>query len=685
MNIIDDLKNMGIALNTQQTDAVLDQSRYLLLLAVPGSGKTTVMVCRIAHLISYENVSPRNMLTLTFSREAAGDMTRRFSALFPALVKPKFSTIHSFCYSVLHHYARLNRRQLPQNIETESGPISKAALLRQIYNSMNQDFIGDDALDMLSAEIAYIKNMMLSKSEIKKHTFETAHIDSIFEQYEKFKKERNWMDFDDMLSLCLDIFKKYPDILEQYRRKYRYIQVDEAQDTSLLQHKIIEMLAINNTSLFMVGDEDQSIYSFRGAYPEALIRFSETYPGAKILKMEENFRSEWEIVDKANHFIKQNKDRYEKNMFCANRTTDCIYDMELPDYSYQYTEILKMTQKLKANETMAVLYRNNESSLPLIDLFDKKGIPFYIKEHRASFFNHFIVRDILSFFRLSKNPNDLDAFKNIYYKLYLSKKIYQYVVLHCTEYDNIFDVVLSLKILKDSTAYKIREMRDKLPSVWKMPPLRAIQYIEDRLGYSEYINSRAANGYIPENLHQKLNILKAVAAGFQNIEDFITRLQELEQMILNSDRKTACVTLSTMHSSKGLEFDHVVILDLIEGLFPSSAAIEEKLNDNRELYEEEVRLFYVAATRAKKRLYLFESHKINGCKAYPSRFLYHLLGEEMNPQAEICGKKVYHNVYKNGTVIESQDEDNITVEFEWFGTKTISLSYCLEQGIIKFI
>ena len=685
MNIIDDLKNMGIALNTQQTDAVLDKSRYLLLLAVPGSGKTTVMVCRIANLISYENVSPRNMLTLTFSREAAGDMARRFSALFPALAEPKFSTIHSFCYSVLHHYARLKQRQLPQNIETESSPISKAALLRQIYNSMNQDFIGDDALEMLSGEIAYIKNMMLSKSEIKKHAFETAHIDSIFEQYEIFKKGKNWMDFDDMLSLCLDIFNKYPDILAQYRQKYRYIQVDEAQDTSLLQHKIIEMLAVNNTSLFMVGDEDQSIYSFRGAYPQALIRFSETYPGAKILKMEENFRSEWEIVDKANHFIKQNKNRYEKNMFCANQMTDCIYDMELPDYSYQYTEILKLAQQVGENETMAVLYRNNESALPLIDLFDKKGIPFYIKEHRASFFNHFIVRDILSFFRLAKNPNDLDAFKNIYYKLYLSKKIYQYVELHCTEYDNIFDVVLSLKMIKDSTACKIRDMRDKLPSVCKMPPLRAIQYIEDRLGYSEYINSRANNGYIPENLHQKLNILKAVAAGFQNIDDFITRLQELEKMIRNSDNKATRVTLSTMHSSKGLEFDHVVILDLIEGLFPSAVAVEEKLNDNRELYEEEVRLFYVAATRAKKRLYLFESHKINGCTAYPSRFLYHLLGEELSPQAELCGKKVYHSVYKNGTVIESADGDNIMVEFEWFGTKTISLSYCLENGIIKFI
>lgn len=685
MNIIDDLRNQGVLLNAQQVDAILNKSRYLLLLAVPGSGKTTVMVCRIANLISYEHISPHNMLTLTFSREAAGDMARRFSALFPALTAPKFSTIHSFCYSVLHHYARLKQRHLPQNIEIESSPVSKSVLLRQIYNGMNQDFIGDDALDMLSAEIAYIKNMMLSKAEIKKHPFETANIDSIFEQYEALKKEKNWMDFDDMLSLCLEIFHKYPDILAQYRRKYQYIQVDEAQDTSLLQHKIIEKLALNNTSLFMVGDEDQSIYSFRGAYPQALIGFAKTYPDAKILKMEENFRSEWEIVDKANHFIKQNQNRYPKNMFCSNRTTDCIYDMELPDYSYQYTEILKLTQQVNANETIAVLYRNNESALPLIDLFDKKGIPFYIKEHRASFFNHFIVRDILSFFRLAKNPNDLDAFKNIYYKLYLSKKIYQYVELHCTEYDNIFDIVLSLRMLKDSIACKIRDIRDKLPSVRNMPPLRAIQYIEDRLGYDEYINSRSANGYVPENLHQKLNILKSVAAGFQNIDDFITRLQELEKMIHNSGDQSKHITLSTMHSSKGLEFDHVVILDLIEGLFPSAVAVEEKLNDNRELYEEEVRLFYVAATRAKKRLYLFESHKINGCTAHPSRFLYHLLGEEPGPQAEICGKKVYHNVYKNGTVIEVADEDSIVVEFEWFGTKTISLSYCLEHGIIKFI
>lgn len=685
MDIIHDLKKKNIFFNSQQQEAILDNSRYLLLLAVPGSGKTTVMVSRIARLLLNDRVGPASILTMTFSREAAKDMRARYCSLFPDLPVPVFSTIHSFCFHLLIRFSKFYDRPIPQNIETEGAPIRKATLLRKIYNDRNPDFIGDDALDTLCSEISYIKNRMIQTEELDSHRFETPKIKEIYPLYEQYKADHSLMDFDDMLSICLDILERYPHILEEYQRKYRYINLDEAQDTSLLQHKIVEKLARGCRSLFMVGDEDQSIYSFRGASPESLLSFAQVYPDAKILKMEQNFRSKSEIVTAANRFIKQNRNRYEKEMFCDQPDEDCIYITELPDYHNQYQEIMTLVRALPPDETLAILYRNNESAVPLIDLFEKEGISFYMKEHKASFFSSFVVRDILSFFRLSRDPNDIDAFRNIYFKLYLSKKIYQYVADNYLDYENIFDVVLTVPSLRTTDAARIANIRDKLPRVQKLSPPRAIQYIEDVLGYGDFIRGQGKNGFIAENLNQKLSILKAVAANYSTIDAFTDRLQTLEKLIRkNKLSTTAAVTLSTMHSSKGLEFDHIVILDLIEGLLPSASALERRLDNDFAPYEEEVRLFYVAATRAKKKLHLYESGRINGCKAYPSRFLPQLLGEEKNPACEMVGRKIYHNFYKNGIILDL-NEDTMTAEFELFGQKEFSFSYCSEHRLIKLI
>ena len=424
MIILDELEKHRIYLNPQQRQAVLDDSARLLLLAVPGSGKTTVMVSRIARLIGEKGISPSSILTMTFSREAARDMEARFRSLFPELPCPRFSTIHSFCYQVLAHSSRVQAKPLPRNIETENAPIRRPQLLRRLYNSLNPDYIGDDALETLESEITFITNRLLPPKELSGYPFETARLGEIYQQYTAFKRENNLMDFDDMLTLTLSLFEQQPDLLRQYRQRFRYLNLDEAQDTSLLQHRVIEKLAGSCDGLFMVGDEDQSIYSFRGACPQELLRFGSIYPGARILKLEQNFRSEREIVERANLFIRQNQNRYDKNMFCDRPEGDSIYELELPDYSGQYDQILELVRTLPPGERLAVLYRNSESAVPLVDLMEKNGIPFYIKEHRSPFFKSFIVRDILSYIRLSRDPNDITAFRSIYPRLYLSKKIY---------------------------------------------------------------------------------------------------------------------------------------------------------------------------------------------------------------------------------------------------------------------
>ncbi len=682
MIIFDELKKHHIHFNPQQEQAVLDESSRLLLLAVPGSGKTTVMVSRIARLIGEKRVPPSAILTMTFSREAARDMEARFRTLFPSLPCPRFSTIHSFCYQVLARFAKAQGKTLPKNIETENAPIRKSQLLRRIYNSLNPDFIGDDALETLESEISYITNRMIPPEEFPSHFFETAKIGEIYDQYTAFKRENGLMDFDDMLTLTLVLFERNPALLRQYQQRYRYLNLDEAQDTSLLQHRIVERLAEKCDGLFMVGDEDQSIYSFRGACPQVLLNFGSTYPGAGILKMEQNFRSGREIVDRTNQFIRQNQNRYDKNMFCDKPGEDCIYEIELPDYSGQYEQILELIRTLPPGERLAVLYRNSESAVPLVDLLDQNGIPFYMKEHRSPFFKSFVARDIQSFFRLSRNPNDIGAFRNIYYKLYLSKKIYEYVESCYIQYDSVFDAVLSIRMLRGTDVRRITDIRDRLPQIWDMPPIRALHYIEDRLGYGSFLESRT--GSTTENLHHKLNILKTVAAGCSSAEAFLSRLEELERRIAeNPADRTAAVTLSTMHASKGLEFDRVAVLDLIEGLFPSTASVEARDGGDPASYEEEVRLFYVAATRAKKRLYLFESGKSNGRRVYPSGFLYHLLGEAYNPDFKLAGRKLYHTTYQKGVIL-ALDGDTVTAEFELFGKRSFSLSYCTEHNIIKF-
>ncbi|MBQ4152856.1 MAG: ATP-dependent helicase [Oscillospiraceae bacterium] len=293
------------------------------------------------------------------------------------------------------------------------------------------------------------------------------------------------------------------------------------------------------------------------------------------------------------------------------------------------------------------------------------------------------MQDILSFFRLSQDPNDLEAFRNIYYKLFLTKKVYLYAEQHATEWDNLFDLVLSLSILPDHVSARIRGIRNRLPKLYHMKPIRAIEYIEDSLGYHEYMSACEKNGLSQAGLRQKLNILKAIAAEYPTVDAFLSRLKELEErMDLSKEKNEAKITLSTVHSAKGLEFDNVILLDLIDELFPTANAIEGRQIGDPALYEEEVRLFYVAATRAKKRLYLMEAAKISSIPAIPSRFLSHLLNGEEQESIRMEGRKIFHSTYRNGVILSVED-DTVTAEFELFGQKSFSLSYCLEKGIIR--
>lgn len=680
----------GIDLNDQQKTAVCTDASHVLLLAVPGSGKTTVMTAHIAHLLFEKNVHPDEILTLTFSRETARDMKARFSMLFGENDALSFSTIHSFCFRVLRRYASQYHRTMPVLIG--AGDLSlgqKYQVLRECIRRCTGSFPDEEMVSDIERLIGCVKNRMIAPESVQNAPVEQEVFAKIYHEVQSVFRENGWMDFDDMLVLCYDILRRFPSVYHWFLKKYRVICVDEAQDTSLLQHEIIRLLASGGAKLFLVGDEDQSIYSFRGASPKELLAFQTVYPDAVILKMEENHRSNSDIVALADAFISRNGSRYEKHMTCANTRTNSVTVMTLPDYDVQYEQILSIIREKEPQETVAVLYKNNESSIPLVDLFLREGISYQCREYGASFFTSTVVRDVLAFFRLAVDPSDVEAFSQIYYKLGCSKLMFDYVKQNSTQYDTIFDCILSLSSVSDGR----RRMLSRYQSVLsKMPLMRcgeAIDTIRSKLGYDRFIEKRL-HGFVQVSTYQKLSALRMIASRLRSIFELSPRLAALRDFMQqgNSQNADGDVLLSTIHSCKGMEFDTVILLDILSDVLPSYHAVSMKRDGDESEYEDEVRLFYVAVTRAKSKLIAFSSARLNGAPAAASPFLQALMPKvskkTITVHEEDCpfgaGDEIIHKAFGKGIVL---DENNgiLLVQFE-SGIKRLSIMTCRERNLL---
>lgn len=691
-------ENKNIHLNEQQKQGVLSYGQNTLLLAVPGSGKTTVLVSRIADLLLNRGIPAERILTLTFNRETAGDMSRRFASLFGGLTdqRPRFSTIHSFCLSVLRFYGQALNRPLP-TLLTEEYAAQKRAALREIYRKRLGEYPADDVFEELERRIGYAKNMLLTEEELREADFAIDRFATLFADYEAFKRKNRLMDFDDMLTLTLDIFQKFPAILSRFQERYDEINVDEAQDTSLVQHQILTLLA-KKAHMFMVGDEDQSIYSFRGAYPKALLAFRENYPSARLLKMEQNYRCPERIVQTADRFIRQNKQRYEKTMVCPTKKPGEIELIALRDYAAQYEQAFRILSALPEGKTAAVLYRNNESAIPLIDLFYRSEKRYASKEPKLSYFDSMVIRDLTAYLRLAADPADLEAFSQIYYKLGYSKGIYAYAVEHTAESGNVFECIAGLPMLKKWQQMRTRDYKSRFAGLRLMRPAQAIDVIEKDLNYDSFIERRMSDGAIKTQTYQKLNAAKCLAEGLRTIYDFLEKLSAMRTAM--EERRqidpTSPVLLSTLHSAKGMEFDVVILLDALQNILPDGGAVKAKREGDPDDYENEVRLFYVGVTRAREKLILFTGSRMNGADAAPSVFVSDLLNGPPQPKPmpgqgrtadgrrlpALVGKTVVHSLFDEGRVL-SQEGDMIQVEFKMFGRKKLNLAVCLENGFLQ--
>lgn len=585
----------NINFNQQQIQAINSTDTHTLLLAVPGSGKTTVLVTRIANLIMNNKVATSKILTLTFSRETAKDMSVRFTKLFPQLTAPKFSTIHSFCFTVMRFYATVYKRDMLNIDNFKLSTIFKSIVLKH-----SNEYISDDRLETIKNEVSFIINSMV---DVKK--YESVAHDNFYEiytEYKLFKKENKVIDYDDMLDITYDIFDKCPKVLQHFKNMYQYINIDEAQDTSLLQHKIIQLF--NDSSvIFMVGDEDQSIYTFRGACPKALLDFKNDYHNSAILKLETNYRSGTKIVYLADQFIKMNSSRFPKNMIANNSFEGEINEITLADFNKQSNQIIKLIEKLEG--TTAVLYRLKSSSVPLIELLNHNNIDFYIKDSPDTFYNSVVVKDLHAYVELSIDLTSTYAFSQLYYKLGFSRVHYRYVEDNINRFDCVFSCLASLNNLRESQISKALYLGRQFKLLSKKSAVDALNFIKNQLCYEDYLYSGMVSvSTLPIHLNN-FSIATQLAQKCSTLTELFYLISKQPQSLENNFiPNNQSVTLSTIHSSKGLEFDNVIILDCLQGILPTNESIADKI-----VLEDEVRLFYVAVTRAKKHIYFFTSKK----------------------------------------------------------------------------
>ena len=595
--------------NAQQRKAVRQVDGSVLLLAVPGSGKTTVLVTRLGYMALCCEIKPEEILTVTYTVAATGDMRARCAEHFGEdLAKQfEFRTINSICAKIIQYYGRQYDRS-PFALVSDEKQIT--ALLSAVYQEVQREYPTESDLKSVRTLITYIKNMMLTDEEVRQLAAkleEPINIAEIYQKYCRAMRENQWMDYDDQMIYAYRMLCKHPQILRHFQQRYRYFCVDEAQDTSKIQHAILALLASASGNLFMVGDEDQSIYGFRAAYPQALLDFEQDHPGAKVLLMEENFRSDAGIVQAADRFIQKNTFRHVKRMKAARGSSASVREIPLRSRGQQYTYLAKVAAD--CDRQTAVLYRDNECALPLIDLLERNGIDYRMRQMEMTFFSHRIVSDLTCVLRLAIDPYDTEAFLQVYYKLgtYIKKADARYIAeLSRQRHMPVLDAALECGRLNAHALAGTKTLRTHLRNMLNERADKALYRITEYLGYADYLTRSGING---EN---KLAILRTLASREASPAAFLARMEALQEIIQQKETNPDCqVYLSTIHASKGLEYDTVYLMDVIDGILPEQVPASQRFasKKEKEIYEEERRLFYVGVTRAKNRLYLFTANR----------------------------------------------------------------------------
>ncbi len=617
------------SVNEAQYRAITHGAGAMLVLAGPGSGKTFVVTQRIKYLIEQYHVKPDGILVITFTKAAAAEMQDRFARLNEGKLYPvHFGTFHSVFFQILRHTYRFTA----QNIIRER---DKYRFLTQIIGEMPEEIRGqaqiDDNIELLQnllSEISAVKNNGITPQEIQSTTVSQAEFEYIFQRYKQEMNRCRLIDFDDMVLLCRNLLVERPDTLKLWQERFQYILVDEFQDICSLQYEVVRMLAKPQDNLFIVGDDDQSIYGFRGSKPEIMMNFTKDYPEAQQVLLNVNYRSKQGIVDTAGKLIAHNKVRFAKEVKAQNEQTDGVNIYSFSSKLKQAENIgllIKqyMEQPGAKYSDIAILYRTNNHTVYTADKLMKEGIPFYMKEKPKNIYDSPIAKDIIAYLNYALYENCLEDFLRIMNRpvRYIKKS---------TVPRQAFRMEALIQNNK-STEYVVQnivDLYDALRFIKGLNPFSAVNFIRKGIGYEAFLKKQALeNGRDAAKEIEMLEELMQLAKDFETIPEWLEHIQNYDTIMREITQQenglksagTDAVSMVTMHSSKGLEWKVVILPDVNEGVVPHKKAV----TDNE--LEEERRMFYVAMTRAKESLFLFYIQEKEAGNLLPSRFLDEIL------------------------------------------------------------
>lgn len=604
--------------NEAQTQAIQHTDGPCLVLAGPGSGKTLTIVNRVKYLIEKQKVRPEEILVVTFTRFAAAEMKSRLCLVMGKRDLPvTVGTFHGIYYGILKWAYRMNQ----ENILSET---EKYQILRGVINKERMEiFDEEDFIQDIAAEIGKVKNNRIPLEEFVSEKCSADAFRNIYRNYEQHRKELKKIDFDDMLVLCYELFRSRPDVLAQWQKKFRYVLIDEFQDINRIQYDVIRMLAQPENNLFVVGDDDQAIYGFRGADSELMLGFGKDFPNAKQILLGMNYRSTANIVQNSLKLIENNVERYSKKLEANREGGSCLHIQEVKDPVEEAEYVLEEIQKCKENgikeEEIAILFRVHTDARAVVEAMVERKIPFQMKEHLPNIYEHFIAKDIMVYFRLATGARHRQDFLQIMNrpKRYLGR-------------DSVAGAKVSFEDMrkfycdKDWMIDRIDQFEWDVKMLMKMAPYAAIQYIRKRIGYDDFLKEYAFTHQINRSdLNEVLAEIEEAAKAFSSVEEWFAHVEEYTETLKvkekERNRPRPGVRLMTIHASKGLEFKQVFLIAANEGRIPY-----QKAKTDKEI-EEERRLFYVAMTRAKDFLKICYVKIKNGKEVAPSRFVDELL------------------------------------------------------------
>ena len=610
-----------MSLNHAQTEAVAHNKGPCMVLAGPGSGKTLTIAKRIEYLIMKHKVRPEEILVITFTKYAAWEMKNRTRSICgPSSYAVTFGTFHGIYYGILKWAYRLNQSNLLSDEE-------KYRILREILPGIDWDQEPEadeekDYLQELAIEIGNVKNNCMDIEEYEPVKYTTEKFRKLYRTYEETKKKYRKIDFEDMLIQCRDLFMKRPDILKKWQEKFQYILVDEFQDVNQAQYDVVRMLAAPQDNLFVVGDDDQSVYGFRGAKPGIMKEFMKDYPKARQILLDVIYRSSGYIVKGALRVIGNNKIRFEKKIEAFRKPDETVHVQEVKDpvqeAEYVLERIREYREKGVSYTEMAVLYRTNVDARAMSELMTEYQIPFVMKEHLNNIYEHFIALDMISYLRLSQGEYDRKYF------LQIANRPNRYLTRESMKTGNVsYESLRRYYRDKDWMVDRIDQLEWDMKMICDKTPYAAIQYIRKRMGYDEFLKEYAAYRKISsEDLFAVLEEIWQNSKGYGTIKEWFEHIESYGKMLKEQNKKNGekeGVNLMTMHAAKGLEFDTVFVIEANEGSCPYKKATAD------EEIEEERRLFYVAMTRAKRKLVISYVKEKNGKDLLPSRFVSELL------------------------------------------------------------